>query len=105
MIVVTAAGGRTGAAVVRALWSRGERVRAVVGSCRPRPELTALGADVVSADLREAAVVEPLLDGADALYLIWPNFDPGRLPAPSGCSPPHGGRASGGWSTTRCCDR
>jgi uncharacterized protein YbjT (DUF2867 family) len=78
MIVVTAAGGRTGAAVVRALWSRGERVRAVVGSCRPRPELTALGADVVSADLREAAVVEPLLDGADALYLIWPNFDPGE---------------------------
>src|SRR4051812_9613401 len=76
MIVVTAAGGRTGAAVVRALWSRGELVRAVVGSCRPRPELTALGADVVSADLREAAVVEPLLDGADALYLIWPNFDP-----------------------------
>jgi uncharacterized protein YbjT (DUF2867 family) len=78
MIVVTAAGGRTGAAVVRALWSRGERVRAVVGSRRPRPELTALGADVVSADLREAAVVEPLLDGADALYLIWPNFDPGE---------------------------
>src|SRR4051812_20139303 len=78
MIVVTAAGGRTGAAVVRALWSRGERVRAVVGSCRPRPELTALGADVVSADLSEAAVVEPLLDGADALYLIWPNFDPGE---------------------------
>src|SRR3954451_2699706 len=76
MIVVTAAGGRTGAAVVRALWSRGERVRAVVGSCRPRPELTALGADVVSAELMEATVGEPLLDGGDALYLIWPNFDP-----------------------------
>jgi uncharacterized protein YbjT (DUF2867 family) len=76
VIVVTAAGGRTGAAVVRALWSRGERVRAVVGSGRPRPELTALSADVVAADLTDAAAVEPLLEGADGLYLIWPNFDP-----------------------------
>jgi uncharacterized protein YbjT (DUF2867 family) len=75
VIVVTAAGGRTGAAVVRALWSRGERVRALVGSSQPRPELTALSADVVAADLTDVAAVEPLLIGADALYLIWPNFD------------------------------
>jgi len=78
VIVVTAAGGRTGAAVVRALWSRGERVRALVGSGRPHPELTALSADVVAADLTDAAAVEPLLAGADALYLIWPNFDLGE---------------------------
>ena len=51
MIVVTAAGGQTGAAVVRALWSRGERVRALVGSSQPRPELTALSAEVVATDL------------------------------------------------------
>jgi uncharacterized protein YbjT (DUF2867 family) len=76
MIVVTAAGGQTGAAVVRALWSRGSRVRALVGSSSPRPELTALSADVVAADLRNPAAVEPLLEGAEALYLIWPNFDP-----------------------------
>jgi uncharacterized protein YbjT (DUF2867 family) len=76
VIVVTAAGGQTGSAVVRALWSRGERVRALVGSSQPRPELTALSADVASADLRDPASVEPLLAGADALYLIWPNFDP-----------------------------
>jgi uncharacterized protein YbjT (DUF2867 family) len=76
VIVVTAAGGATGAAVVRALWSRGERVRALVGSSQPRPELTALSADVVATDLTDAAAVEPLLAGADALYLIWPNFDP-----------------------------
>ena len=78
MIVVTAAGGSTGAAVVRALWSRGERVRALVGSSAPRPELTALSADVVATDLTDPAAVEPLLAGADALYLIWPNFDPGE---------------------------
>jgi uncharacterized protein YbjT (DUF2867 family) len=78
MIVVTAAGGQTGAAVVRALWSRGHRVRALVGSSQPRPELTALSADVRAADLRDPASVEPLLAGAEALYLIWPNFDPGE---------------------------
>jgi uncharacterized protein YbjT (DUF2867 family) len=78
VIVVTAAGGATGAAVVRALWSRGERVRALVGSSQPRPELTALSADVVATDLTDPAAVEPLLAGADALYLIWPNFDPGE---------------------------
>lgn len=56
MIVVTAAGGKTGTAVVRALRDRGEDVRAVVGSDRPRPALEATG--------------------ADALYLIWPNVEP-----------------------------
>ena len=76
MIVVTAAGGQTGGAVVRSLWGRGLRVRGLVGSSQPRPELSALSADVVAADLREPSSVEPLLEGAEALYLIWPNFDP-----------------------------
>ena len=76
MIVVTAAGGQTGAAVVRALWSRGQRVRAVVSGARERPELTALAADVVAADLRDADALEQVLTGAEALYAIWPNFDP-----------------------------
>jgi uncharacterized protein YbjT (DUF2867 family) len=76
VIVVTAAGGKTGSAVVRALWSRGERVRALVGSSQPRPELTALSAEVVATDLTDPAAVEPLLVGAAALYVIWPNFDP-----------------------------
>lgn len=76
MIVVTAAGGRTGAAVTRALWAQGHRVRAVVGGSRPHPELTALAGDVVAADLRDVAAVAPLLADARALYLIWPNFDP-----------------------------
>ena len=78
MIVVTAAGGPTGGAVVRGLWSRGLRVRALVGGSRPHPELTALSAEVVATDLTDASGVEPVLAGADALYLIWPNFDPGE---------------------------
>jgi len=75
VIVVTAAGGSTGTAVVRALRARGEQVRAVVGSDRPRPELDGLGAEVVVADLVGDPAGLPL-GGADALYLIWPNFEP-----------------------------
>jgi uncharacterized protein YbjT (DUF2867 family) len=77
-MVVTAAGGRTGAAVVRALWSRGHRVRAVVSGARERPQLTALAADVVAADLRKTDGLEQVLAGAEVLYAIWPNFDPGE---------------------------
>jgi uncharacterized protein YbjT (DUF2867 family) len=76
VIVVTAAGGRTGTAVVRAVRARGLPVRALVGSARPRAELTALGAEVAAADLTDPAAVERELRGAQALYLIWPNFDP-----------------------------
>jgi uncharacterized protein YbjT (DUF2867 family) len=79
VIVVTAAGGPTGTAVVRALRSRGLAVRAVVGRDQPRPELTGLGAEVAVADLREPSSVAPLLADADALYLIWPNVDPAEV--------------------------
>src|SRR3954452_20003631 len=51
-------------------------VRAVVGSDRPHPQLTALSVEVVVADLTVPAAIEPLLAGAQALYLIWPNVDP-----------------------------
>ena len=81
MIVVTAAGGPTGTAVVRALWSLGEQVRAVVRPGRPHPELTALSVEVAPADLTVPAEVEPLLADARALYLVWPNFDPAEAPA------------------------
>ncbi len=76
MIVVTAAGGRTGTSVVRSLRGQGRAVRAVVSAPRPRPALDALGAEVTVADLTDTAGVAPLLAGAEALYLIWPNFDP-----------------------------
>ncbi len=76
MIVVTAAGGRTGTAVVRELRSRGLPVRAVVSRRAPRPELTALGAEVVVAELTQPLPWSDVLRGADALYVIWPNFDP-----------------------------
>lgn len=76
MIVVTAAGGPTGTAVVRALRARGESVRAVVSNRTPRPELTELGAEVVVAELTAPMAWSSVFHGADAMYLIWPNFDP-----------------------------
>ncbi|WP_245853908.1 SDR family oxidoreductase [Geodermatophilus sabuli] len=74
--MVTAAGGQTGTAIVRALRERGEQVRAVVSRPRPRPELDALGAEVVVAELTQPQPWSDVLAGADAFYLIWPNFDP-----------------------------
>jgi uncharacterized protein YbjT (DUF2867 family) len=76
VIVVTAAGGRTGAAVVRALRARGEQVRAVVSRRTPRPELTDLGAEVVVAELTQPMPWARLLDGAGAFHLVWPQFHP-----------------------------
>lgn len=76
MIVVTAAGGRTGAAVVRALRARGEQVRAVVSRRTPRPELTDLGAEVVVGELTQPLPWAGLLDGATAFHLVWPQFHP-----------------------------
>jgi len=76
VIVVTAAGGPTGTAVVRALRERGLDVRAVVNRRGPRPELEALGAEVVRGELTQPQPWRDVLAGADAMYLIWPNFDP-----------------------------
>jgi uncharacterized protein YbjT (DUF2867 family) len=76
MIVVTAAGGSTGTAVVRELRARDLPVRAVVAGRGERPQLTALGAEVVTAELTSPMQWSGVLAGAEALYLIWPNFDP-----------------------------
>jgi len=76
VIVVTAAGGQTGTAVVRALRARGEGVRAVVSRRGSRPELEALGAEVVRAELTSPQPWSDVFAGASAAYLIWPNFDP-----------------------------
>jgi uncharacterized protein YbjT (DUF2867 family) len=78
VIVLTAGGGRTGVAVTRALRERGRAVRAVVARPGPRPELESLGAEIRTADLRAAEQVRALLPGAEALYVVWPNFAPGE---------------------------
>lgn len=72
MIAVTGAGGPTATAVLRALARRGRPTRAVVRTPRAVPE----AAEVVAADLRDPVGWARVLDGAAALYVVWPNFDP-----------------------------
>jgi len=77
MITVTGAGGKTGRAIVRALASRGARVRAWVRREPQAAELRALGAaEVVSGDLHDPAALRAALDGARAVYHICPNVHP-----------------------------
>src|SRR5688500_10022334 len=77
MITVTGAGGKTGRAIVRALASRGARVRAWVRREPQAAELRALGAaDVVSGDLHDPAALRAALDGARAVYHICPDVHP-----------------------------
>ncbi len=61
--MVVTAGEPTAAAVVHALPSRGRRVRALVRSCRPRPEPAGLGVDVVAVDIVPDGPVPPSPEG------------------------------------------
>ncbi len=80
MILVTAAAGKTGRAVVRALASGGERVRALIHRPQQAAALEALGADeVVSGDIRLPETLARAVDGVRALYLICPNVSPDEL--------------------------
>jgi uncharacterized protein YbjT (DUF2867 family) len=67
MIVVTGATGNVGEPLVRALAAAGEKVTAV--SRRPPAEVPA-GVRHERADLTDPAGLRPVLDGADALFLL-----------------------------------
>lgn len=71
MILVTAAGGKTGLAVIAALAAHGIDVRALRRSGAPVPGAT----ETVAGD---AADLGPHLDGIDTVYFIWPNFVAGE---------------------------
>lgn len=68
MIVVTGGGGFLGGAIVRQLLARGDRVRAVQRS--DAPHLRAAGAEVVRADLADAAATHAALHGAEAVIHV-----------------------------------
>jgi nucleoside-diphosphate-sugar epimerase len=77
-VLVTGATGFVGRPLVRALLARGDRVRALGRNDAVCAELAAAGADVVRADLRDAAAVEGACQGVDAVCHV------GALSAPWG---------------------
>jgi dihydroflavonol-4-reductase len=76
-VLVTGAAGFVGAAVARALAADGFRVRALVRASSPRDNLLGLDAEIVTADLLDAAAVAAACAGADAVihvaadYRLW----------------------------------
>lgn len=76
MILVTSAGGKTGAAVVRALSARNAPIRGFVRQTTvPRADLA--GADeLVTGDLLDLEAMRRAMSGAHAVYLIAPNVHP-----------------------------
>lgn len=77
MILVTGAAGKTGRAVIRALAAREQPVRALVFRQAQVGSLERLGAaDVLLADMRDAASLAVAMRGIRAVYHICPNMHP-----------------------------
>jgi len=85
-ILITAAGGMTGERLLTVLGDSSDeiRVRAAVTSSRRAEALTSMGAEVVCGDLRRPEFRQEVLAGIDAVYAIWPNFDPDEYSGMSG---------------------
>lgn len=77
MILITGAAGKTGRAVIRALVSRGQSVRALVRRPEQAQPVQEFGVqEVVSGDLRDPAAVGQATRGVRAVYHICPNMHP-----------------------------
>ncbi|WP_027684070.1 NmrA/HSCARG family protein [Rhizobium leguminosarum] len=78
-VLVTGATGQQGGAVVRALMTRGHRVKAITR--RPESDgakrLTAAGVQVVAGDLDDAASVAAAVEGVDAMFLMGNSYEAG----------------------------
>ena len=72
MYVVFGANGHTGSVVANKLIERGKRVRAVARDPKKLEPLRAKGAEVVAADVLDAAGVANALRGAEGAYLLIP---------------------------------
>lgn len=80
MILVTGAAGKTGQAVIRALVSRGQAVRALVRHPRQAALVESLGArETTVGDMRGRPDVARSAEGVRAVYHIGPNLSPDEL--------------------------
>ena len=81
MILVTGAAGKTGRAVIQALASRRETIRALIHRPDQAPSLQALGVQETQVgDLLDQTAVQRAVDGVRAIYHMAPNVSPDEIP-------------------------
>src|SRR4051794_32615772 len=78
MILMTAATGKTGHHVIRALPERGETVRALARSDK-LDELKRDGVETVRADLLDIPSIVAAMEGVRAVVHVGPTFDPREI--------------------------
>ena len=80
MILITGAGGKTGRAVIRALISKGEPVRALVHRSDQIHSVESLGVQAALAgDMNSPSTMDRAVQGVRAIYHICPNVSPDEV--------------------------
>jgi uncharacterized protein YbjT (DUF2867 family) len=81
LILVTGAAGKTGQAIIRALITKGQAVRALVHHPHQKAFVKDLGArEAVVGDMRTQTIMDEAARGMRAIYHICPNVSPDELP-------------------------
>lgn len=81
MILVTGAAGKTGRAIIRALITKGQAVRALVHHPDQEVLVKDLGArEAIVGDMRTQTIMDKAALGAQAVYHICPNVSPYEIP-------------------------
>src|SRR3989337_2329470 len=80
MILITGAGGKTGRAVIRALVSKGDPVRALVHRSDQTQRVESLGVQqALAGDMNSRSTMARAVQGVRAIYHICPNVSPDEL--------------------------
>ncbi len=80
MILITGANGQTGRAIIKALLSKGERIRAFVHTTEQIQEIKSLGEmEVVAGDMMNQRDVEEAFIGVSAVYHICSAVNPNEV--------------------------